>query len=61
VGSNLTFRVLSLPTKAVIQEMTVSDTTFAAGFTGLFVDMPSNNPASHEVILDNFFVTGTRP
>ena len=61
VGSNLTMRVLSLPTKAVIQEMTVSDTTSAEGFVGLFVDMPDNNSGSHQVMADNYFVTGTKP
>ncbi len=38
-----------------------SDTAFTEGFVGLFVDMPDNNPESHEVTLDNFFVTGTKP
>jgi len=62
VGQSLRLRVRSLITKEIIAEHTSIASAFTEGFVGLWVAGPNNDPATHdEVILDNYFVTGTTP
>jgi hypothetical protein len=61
VGPNMQLRVLQLPTRAVLGEQALTNTTFTSGWVGLWVNTPENVPESHEIIADNFFVTATKP
>jgi hypothetical protein len=61
VGQSLRLRVLNLTSKEVIGEQTLARTTFTEGWIGFWVNSPPNNPETHELTVDNFFVTGTKP
>jgi hypothetical protein len=61
VGNNLRLRVLNLATKEVIREQTLVAARFTEGWVGFWVNNPANDPTNHEIIVDNFFVTGTKP
>jgi len=61
VGQSLRLRVLSLMTNEVIAEHALTHSLFTEGWVALFVNGPSEDPTPHEVILDNYFVTGTKP
>ncbi len=60
VGQSLRLRVLSLVTEEIIAEQALTHTLVTEGFVALYVRGPSNEPTTHEVILDNYFVTGTK-
>jgi len=61
VGQSLRLRVLSLTTKEIIAEQTEMGSALTEGPVGLYIRGPNNDPSTHEVILDNYFVTGTTP
>jgi len=61
VGSEFRFRVVHLATKTLISERQVPRTAFFQGWVGLFVESPTQSPTTHELSLDNLFVTGTKP
>lgn len=62
MGPNLQLRVLSLTSKELIAQQTLTHyLPLTKGVVGLWVRGPNNDPTTHEAILDNFFVTGTTP
>ncbi len=61
VGSDFRFRVVHLATKTTISEQQVPRTVYFDGWVGLYVSSPDQNPTTHDLSLDNFFVTGTKP
>lgn len=61
VGSELRCRVVHLATKTTLSEPpTVPRTEFFEGWIGLFTTNP-DTPETHELIVDNYSVTGTKP
>ena len=62
VGTHLSFRVLSLTTGQLIQEMILpNDSNLTNGFVGLWISGRSNDGDSFTAAVDNFFLTGTKP
>lgn len=59
VGKRLELRVTNLKTQAFVREMTLTGTSLARGFTGLWINMESGARQSHEIVLDNLSITGT--
>jgi len=59
VGSHLTLRLVNLTTGETL-EQALTDTTFSQGFVTLAVPKIASGQ-SFDIILDNFFVTGTKP
>jgi len=60
VGSELRYRVVHLATKTTLSEQEVSRTAFFEGWIGLFTNNDADSN-THDLIVDNFVVTGTRP
>jgi hypothetical protein len=61
VGRNLLIRVLNLQTMEVVKEMKYSSSAFQKGGICLWVGTQESVRQTHEIILDNFFATGTKP
>jgi hypothetical protein len=62
VGPRLSFRVLSLTTGQILEEMSVNHSTLPEGFVGLLLyTSPLKLSESYTITVDNFFVSGTKP
>lgn len=59
VGRDLTLRLVNLTTGQTLRQVVLNRTMFSQGPVGLIVE--SYGHSFYEVVLDNFFVTGTTP
>ena len=61
VGSTFSLRVFSLTTKKLIREMSMVRSVIRDGFMALWFNAPGGVAASHEITVDNYLATGTKP
>ncbi len=62
VGSTLQSRVVQLATGQQIGEpLQATRTLYSEGWMALYVESPDQSATTHDLIVDNFFVTGTKP